>query len=489
MINELQDHWNDTRVLPEENGRLVSLYTVANGLSAMTLLRNGHDGERFFWADPGNGIDTSLLAGIGVTAEVRVPPVIDLDETNCRPSGFRFEEVLKQAEYLFSGAIFGPADFAERRAIGATDRDHLARPRLFGGFAFQDDFVPDNTWTVFSPAHFILPHYQFASNGRESYVTINALIGPEEDLRETLEGLREALLTRIRTLKSASSTRPIDRPHLHYPMSPEVWGAIVSQATRTIRAGEMDKVVLSRVCEVRTGEPIDAAAALDLLNERYNDSYRFLFEPVPHHAFLGATPELLIRKSGDLAQTMALAGSIARGASPDEDESLAGALLASAKDRLEHKLVVEAIRQQLASDASELHIPNEPVIFRLRNIQHLLTPILARFDNESVGVLPLVRRLHPTPALGGVPAERALAFLRRVEPVPRGWYAAPIGWLDAHNDGAFVVAIRSAVVQHNRAWLYAGAGIVGDSEPDREWAETALKFRPMLGALGVQEAV
>src|SRR5690606_30152378 len=124
--------------------------------------------------------------------------------------------------------------------------------------------------------------------------------------------------------------------------------AIVSQATRTIRAGEMDKVVLSRVCEVRAGEPIDAAAALDLLNERYNDSYRFLFEPVPHHAFLGATPELLIRKSGDLAQTMALAGSIARGASLDEDESLAGALLASAKDRLEHKLVVEAIRQQLA---------------------------------------------------------------------------------------------------------------------------------------------
>lgn len=489
MINELQDHWDETRILPEEKEQLISLYTAVSGLPAMTLLRNGHDGERFFWADPGKGVDTSLLAGIGVTAEVRVPPVIDLEETNCRPSGFRFEEVAKLAEALFSGAIFGPADLAERPAIGAAKHNHIARPRLFGGFAFQDDFVPDNTWTVFSPAHFILPHYQFASNGRESYVTINALIGPGEDLSETLEGLREALLTRIRTLKSLPFTRSSDRPRLHYPMSPEAWRAIVSQATHTIRAGEMEKVVLSRVCEARANGPIDAVAALDLLNHRYNDSYRFLFEPVPHHTFLGATPELLIRKSGDLAQTMALAGSIARGASFEEDESLAGALLASAKDRLEHRLVVEAIRQQLAPDASELHIPNEPVILRLRNIQHLLTPIVARFNNDAMGILPLVRRLHPTPALGGVPAERAMTFLRRVEPVPRGWYAAPIGWLDAQNDGAFVVAIRSAVTQHNRAWLYAGAGIVGDSEPEREWAETALKFRPMLGALGVREAV
>jgi menaquinone-specific isochorismate synthase len=129
----------------------------------------------------------------------------------------------------------------------------------------------------------------------------------------------------------------------------------------------------------------------------------------------------------------------------------------------------------------------EPTVLRLPNIQHLLTPITAQLRDPKTGILPLARALHPTPAMGGAPRERALSLLRRLEPVPRGWYAAPIGWLDSAGDGVFAVAIRSAVTQHNRAWLYAGAGIVADSRPEREWTETALKFRPMLGALGVEE--
>ncbi len=487
MIGKLTQEWEKVKTVHREKVRLVSLYMTTAGLSPLALVRGGQGAERFFWAEPEQNGRALTLAGVGVAAEVRVPPVLDAEGVACRPSGFRFEEVRKQANRLFAEAVF--SSIRDEHSDGTTQAHHPARPRLFGGFAFQDDFIPDVTWSAFSPAHFILPHYQLAQVGQESYLTINALLGPEEDPAEAMHGLREALLVRLATLDNSPATRPTGRPHLHYPMTAETWRDIVIQATDTIQAGAIEKVVLSRVCEIRADESIDAVSALDFLNNRYADSYRFLFEPVPHHAFFGATPELLIHKSGRAARTMALAGSIARGNSPTEDDVLANTLLTSPKDRHEHKLVVEMIRNQLGSDADGLFIPGEPNILRLRNIQHLLTPIEAQFSDRTIDVLSLARRLHPTPALGGVPADRAVAFLRRVEPVPRGWYAAPVGWLDSQTDGAFAVAIRSAVTQHDRAWLYAGAGIVGDSQPEREWAETALKFRPMLGALGVGEAI
>ncbi len=175
---------------------------------------------------------------------------------------------------------------------------------------------------------------------------------------------------------------------------------------------------------------------------------------------------------------------MARGRIPAEDDALAAQLLASTKDRQEHQFVIDAIRAHLAAAASALEVPGAPTVLRLRNIQHLYTPIHGHLRRPGESVLRLVRRLHPTPAMGGAPREQALAFLRDAEPFPRGWYAAPIGWFDAALDGVFAVGIRPAITQHARAWLYAGAGIVAQSTAESEWAETALKFRPMLGALG-----
>jgi menaquinone-specific isochorismate synthase len=246
--------------------------------------------------------------------------------------------------------------------------------------------------------------------------------------------------------------------------------------------------VLSRVCEIRSDAILDAAAALGFLNAQYVESYRFLFEPTPHHAFIGATPELLVKRDDGRVTTMALAGSIGRGRDPEQDRALAAELMASPKERLEHRLVVTAVRDNLGDALDNVELPAAPVVLRLPNIQHLLTPIAGTLNNSATSLISLVRRLHPTPALGGAPAAEALTFLSAYEPVPRGWYAGPVGWVDPCGDGAFVVAIRSAVTQHDRAWLYAGAGIVGESQPEREWAETALKFRPMLGALGADGA-
>lgn len=476
--------WGDAPRGPAEPQRLISVFAPAPDLSAADFLADahavGHAEERFYWGEPAAATGLTL-AGRGVAAEARVAPVLAADEGPARRPGRRFEAVQAVARRLFAGAVLASA---ARPASPVAD-GHPARPRLFGGFAFQDDFTPDNTWSVFSPAHFILPHFQFTSAGGVTYLTANALIPSADDPAEHLHGLREALMTRLAAVAPTPPGRP-GRLRLGYPLRYDVWGDMVAAAGAAIATGPLQKVVLARVCEARAEAAIDPSAALPYLNERYADCYRFLFEPLPYHAFFGATPELLIGKQGAHITTMALAGSIGRGRSAAEDDALAGQLLTSAKDRHEHQLVVAAIGRQMAEVTDDLSIPAAPVVLRLRNIHHLLTPITGRLHDPAAGVLPLARRLHPTPAMGGVPVGEALAFLRRAEPAPRGWYAAPIGWFDSRGDGVFAVAIRSAVTQHERAWLYAGAGIVADSVAEREWAETQLKFRPMLGALGAE---
>jgi len=268
-------------------------------------------------------------------------------------------------------------------------------------------------------------------------------------------------------------------------MPPDEWARLINAARQEIAAGELKKVVLARVCEAKFDGRIDIYDSLEYLNEHYGDCYRFVFEPRPFHTFLGATPELLAKVEGRTLTTMSLAGSIRRSAYPLEDAALGQQLMESAKDRHEHEVVVMSILGRLAPLTAKLEISPAPGVYKLSNIQHLFTPIRATLT-EPDGILPLVDVLHPTPAMGGSPRALALDFISRAEPVPRGWYAAPVGWIDYKLDCAFAVAIRSAVVQERRAVLYAGAGIVGDSEPDKEWAETGLKFRPMLEALGIK---
>ena len=184
-------------------------------------------------------------------------------------------------------------------------------------------------------------------------------------------------------------------------------------------------------------------------------------------------------------RTMALAGSMQRGADPNEDAAMVHQLFNSEKDRHEHALVLNSIRRRLEPFGAKLEVPGQPEIYTLSYIHHLLTPIKG-YLRHSIGVLPLVEALHPTPALGGSPRDLALDFIRHAEPVPRGWYAGTIGWIDANMDGEFGVGIRSAVAQDRRVWLYAGAGIVAESDPQKEWLETALKFQPMFSALGIR---
>jgi menaquinone-specific isochorismate synthase len=437
--------------------RLVSYGQRCPGLTADSFLRAARGQARFYWRH-----DETTWAGFGTAAELTAWNT-DL-----------FGHIEREAKRLFHGAVISQPE---------------AAPRLFGGFAFSPSFLPDNTWSVFAPAYFVLPHYQFFQRGDEVWLTINVLLGPDEDPEDALPQMQEALEARYEWLIQPQSdpTPPIPL-HADYPLSFEAWAEMLNEAIGRIRAGELQKVVLARVCELQFAAPVEVESALTYLEGHYPECYRFLFEPRAHHAFYGATPELLADVQGDNLQTMGLAGSIRRGKSPEEDEALASQILNDPKELLEHSLVVAAIREKLTPLTESIQAPENPGIFRLSNIQHLFTPVQAQLK-ERLGILRLVEKLHPTPAMGGTPRETALDFIGNAEPVPRGWYAAPVGWLDAEMNGEFAVAIRSAICQDRRVWLYAGAGIVGESIPQKEWDETALKFKPMLNAHGMGEGV
>lgn len=453
----------------QNQGRLVSYSQPTPGIEPAMFLRYASGRSRFYWHDGRAGV---TFVGMGIAADLMA-----WGET-------RIQGIERQARELFAHAITLQTD------------EPLAAPRLFGGFAFREDFVPDYAWYGFNPAHFILPHYQLVQHGHETWLTINALISPDENLDDNAPQLLAALQKCVIALTGFAKAEPNDEHRadtnkvkkkytVTYPMPYQTWCQMIKQAQAQFHTNLLQKVVLASVCEVQLHQLVDIDGALSYLQQHYAECYCFLFEPQPHHAFFGATPELLIASQGQQFATVGLAGSIRRGAMPAEDKLLANELLNSPKDRYEHDLVVAEVRRRMEPLAEELDIPDAPIVYQLSNIQHLYTPICGRL-RQAAGVLPLVETLHPTPALGGAPRDQALAFISATEPVPRGWYAGPVGWIDHNLDGVFGVAIRSAVAQYQRAWLYGGAGIVAASEPQKEWEEIAWKFRPIQEALGIE---
>ena len=443
-------------------GRLVSVCIPAPGITANSFLNYAEGQERFFWQ---KGQYQTIYAGFGIAVAMMA-----WGET-------RFKDIARKA-----GSLFAHADLDQNSS-------QLTMPRMFGGFAFQNDFTPDNTWAVFHPAHFILPHYQLIQDNNESWLTINAIIPNDEDPASSRDQLREALSARYNNLLQTSRVHSAFETtnifsQISFPMDYKTWTKKIEEAVYNINDGKIDKVVLARACELRSPTRINVFQALNYLNRNFKECTRFLFEPRPYHAFYGATPEILVEVKKDKLKTMALAGSIRRGTNLIEDSQLSQQLLNSTKDRHEHKLVVESICRRLHPVTDKIEMGNRPQIYTLSYIHHLMTPIKATL-REANGVLPLVEILHPTPALGGTPRGPALDFISHSETIPRGWYAGPVGWIDNKLDGEFAVGIRSAVVQDRRVWLYAGAGIVADSDPANEWAETTLKFQPMFEAFGL----
>ncbi|MFC6732468.1 MULTISPECIES: isochorismate synthase MenF [unclassified Haladaptatus] len=382
----------------------------------------------------------------------------------------RFDDIRSQAETLFA------------RSSNATSLPEAARPRLFGGFSFNEGPTTDehSAWAGFPDAQFILPRVQVSQTAEKTYLTVT-LAGPgatPEAANALLEQERESLAN-LPTEPPTAAKPGVASLELTTPR--ETWTEQVEAALARIERGELTKVVLAQALTATLEDDLSVPGALTRLAEAYPDCHRFLVAPDEHGTFFGATPEGLVSLRGRTVSTVALAGSTGRGETPEEDEWLGAELLASEKDRHEHDVVAETIREQLCPFASSVSL-GERGLRRLATVQHLQTPITAELKRDE-HVLSLVEALHPTPAVGGLPPERAKRTIRETETFDRGWYAAPVGWFDAAGNGSFVVAIRSAIARGDEATLFAGAGIVADSDPDGEWDEIQLKYRPMLDEL------
>jgi salicylate biosynthesis isochorismate synthase/menaquinone-specific isochorismate synthase len=374
---------------------------------------------------------------------------------------------------------FGAVADAWRRVAGAAVAD--AGLVAVGGFAFAPDGGASPAWEGFPPACLTVPEVALARRGDDVRVTFAALATPDDthdDVVARVEGraaeLREAPLPLL-------DPAPVAAARVASAMPPEHYEAAVARAVERIAAGELEKVVLARAVEVHAGAPHDPAAIFGVLREGFPGCY-VVCAGLGDAAFVMASPELLVRRQGQRASTVALAGSTRRSADPAVDDHLGEQLLRSAKDRSEQAIVARSIRRTLARRAVWVTAPEEPAIVRMANIQHLATPVRAQLA-DPVGAIDLAGLLHPTPAVGGEPRERAVAAIPALEGLDRGWYAGAVGWTDAAEDGELCVALRCALLRGRLARCYAGVGVVRDSDPAAELEETEIKLQALLPAL------
>lgn len=391
-------------------------------------------------------------------------------------------------------------------------------PVLLGGFAFDPASDTDNTWQGFPKGLLTLPSISLHNHNGESWLTHNLVIWPDDDYESVaarnacepcpytshtpyMRGDEEDVArTRLsgnprsdaddtnRSGPAAQEDSSLfahrgDRRHpvlTEYPPA-DVWKRSVEEAARLARSGRVRKLVLARSVRAEYPDRIEPIAVLAWLREHYPGCNIFAARR-GESTFLGASPERLVSLRNGVVNSGSLAGSRPRGETEHEDDALAAQLLSSAKDLEEHGIVVEAITESLRDICNDIE-SGGPGLLRLENVQHLYTPVRAK-ARPGCTVLDLVERLHPTPAVGGWPRAEAPRLIRQLERMDRGWYAGPLGWMDSSGDGEFAVAIRSALLTNNVATLFAGCGIVGDSDPELEYEESKVKLNPLLSAIG-----
>jgi salicylate biosynthesis isochorismate synthase/menaquinone-specific isochorismate synthase len=408
----------------------------------------------FCWEQPDRDF---ALAALGVVDEA----------TSRGPS--RFDDVAR-------GCLGGDGIFDEPPGLPAG-----AGAVWIGGFAFDPNGGATSAWSSLAPASMVLPELSICRSGGESFLTVNAVIHPGDDLEQTAAGLAGRLAGLRTDPLPLLDPHPTSRVEIRSARPPGEFERSVSAATERIATGGISKVVLAREVLVSAGAAHDPAAVFGAMREQFPSCFCFCCG-TPEAAFIGASPELLLRRSGASVSTVALAGSIRRSSDPAVDDHLGEQLLRSDKDRREHEIVAERIVRTLRPHAVWVETAAEPEIVKVANIQHLATPVVAQLA-EPRSAVELAGILHPTPAVGGEPAAEAQATIAELEQMDRGWYAGPVGWMDATEDGEFCVALRSALLRDREAHLYAGVGLVAGSDPAAELAETEVKLQALLPLL------
>jgi salicylate biosynthesis isochorismate synthase len=364
-------------------------------------------------------------------------------------------------------------------------------PIAVGGFAFAPEGGGAPHWAGFESASLIVPELALTrrasrrGNSREDRtevrLTLAAMARPD-DLGEQLMERLEQRLAELRELPlPLLDPAPTGRYQVASAMPPEHYEAAVGSAVRLIETGEIEKVVLAREVQVHAPNAHDPAAVFGVLREAFPSCFVFCVGR-GDATLVAASPELLVRREGHRVSTLALAGSTRRSADPAVDDHLGEQLLRDESYREEHAIVARRIERVLRPHAVWVAAAPEPELVRIANIQHLATPIRAQLTTP-IEALELAGLMHPTPAVGGEPAALALRLIPALEGLDRGWYSGPVGWIDGAGDGEFCVALRCALLRGGIARCYAGNGIVRDSDPAKELAETEIKLQALLPLL------
>jgi isochorismate synthase len=388
----------------------------------------------------------------------------------------------------------GPRRFTEAACRWRElSRRAIADPRALdgggalavGGFAFAPRGGGSPHWAGFAPASLVVPEIALTRRVRDgeqrSCLTVAALACPDDTAEQLLARVRDSLARLRVTGLPLLDPAPAGRFVLASAMPPEHYEAAVSRAAELIAAGELSKVVLAREVQVHAPRDHDAAAVIGVLREEFPSCFVYAVGR-GDSVLLGASPELLVRREGQRVSTLALAGSTRRSADPAVDAHLGEQMLRDGVRREEHAIVARRIERTLAAHAVWVAAAPEPTLVQIANIQHLATPIRAQLASP-MDALELVGAMHPTPAVGGEPLDVAAPLIPALEGLDRGWYAGPVGWADATGDGEFCVALRCALLCGAVARCYAGNGIVRDSQPAAELAETEIKLAALLPLL------
>jgi menaquinone-specific isochorismate synthase len=440
-------------------GRLATLTIPAPDLRPDVFLRHAGGEARGFWAR-----GDRWVAHRGIAAELRGGP----------GAADRFADAASAARALAADPLLPPG----------TAR--APRLRFYGGFSFRADHDAAGVWADHPAFLFHVPEVELEGDGSgDAWLRVRAL---EADGDTEGEGVFERLRRRAQTLRAELATQSevaaprTDTVGRARATDRAAWEGAVQASLAAIRSGRVSKTVLARTLDVELDGPLDPAVVVGNLWDANRGSHVFLFEPAPGSALVGAAPETVATLRDGVFHATAVAGSIRRGGSGREQAELAAVLLASEKDRSEQRIALDDMVARLETVAHQIRADRQPHVLTLARIQHLETEIRASVP-AGVGVLDLLRLLHPTPAVCGLPRDAAMAVLAEAEPFDRGWYAGPVGWFDGEGNGVFAPALRTGVATGSGWRLFAGAGIVEGSVPALEWEETAIKFEPMLDAL------
>lgn len=429
-----------------------------NPLSMFAAGREQFVGERFFWKAPSDEI---LMIGFGICKEIQ----------SDQATG-RFFHVEKQWKQLLKNSII--LTETKQTGTGAV---------MFGGFSFDPLKEKTSRWAKFPHSLFHIPKYLVTVIKGDYYLTTNLICsaGNNESIYEQVIQERQAIINN----SSKPCLSEISKVQGITEINPEAWKKSVSDMVELIKAGGLKKGVLARELRLQFDKEIPVEPVVATLLEEQSESYIFAFES-KGDCFVGASPERLVKKAKDAVYSTCLAGSIARGKTLEEDQRLGDELLSDEKNLNEHQFVVDMIKEAMEQVCQEVQLPSTPQLLKMKHIQHLYSPVVGTCDKRS-SLLQLVNLLHPTPALGGLPKREAVDNIRLTENMDRGMYGGPIGWMDFEGNGEFVVAIRSGLLQGTEASLFAGCGIVKDSDVESEYNETNIKFGPMLSALRGKE--